>query len=356
MKKLSIIVMGWAALATAGHAAAPNAAPKQSGAHEYVYVQASMSKDIYVVDAETFEVSGHIVVGDFTDDVIGSPDGRVAFGNAQIWAGNPLSWQANEAGKVFALDTANDKVIWSTFVEGSPHHLAVSPDGTRLYVPLYNRYYLLVLDARSGQVIDRWHTSLGNHSLKITKDGTKLFVGNMSNNVIWEYDTRTGRILKRFAAGEAVRPLQLDADETHLIYQLSRFHGFKVREIATGVVNKTVDLPRLPAGVEIPDSYPYTVDHGLAITPDNTMLLAAGSIAGYVAVYGLPDFKLLGTITVGEDPNWIAVRGDSKVAFVSNRASNSLSVLDLTKLKEIRQIPLGKMPSRLSVVRVPQRS
>jgi len=67
-----------------------------------------MTKDIFVVDAETFEIAGHIAVGDYTDDVIGSRDGKVAFGNAQIWAGNPLSWQANEAGRIFALDTATD--------------------------------------------------------------------------------------------------------------------------------------------------------------------------------------------------------------------------------------------------------
>jgi YVTN family beta-propeller protein len=149
--------------------------------------------------------------------------------------------------------------------------------------------------------------------------------------------------------------MQLDSDETHIIYQLSRFHGFKVRDLATGQMTQSVDLPKLPAGIEMPDSYPYNVDHGLAITPDRTKLLAAGSIAGYVAVYSLPQYQLLGTIPVGEDPNWIDVRGDSKIAFVSNRGSNSLSVLDLTSLKEIKQIPLGKMPQRLSVIRVPHR-
>jgi DNA-binding beta-propeller fold protein YncE len=236
MKPLCAVLVGlfgWMPF-IAGRSAAVEAPSMPQPGHDYVYVQATMTKDIFVVDAETFDVAGHIAVGDYTDDVIGSRDGKVAFGNAQIWAGNPLSWQANEAGKIFALDTATDAVIWSTFVEGSPHHLAVSPDGTRLYVPLFNRYYLLVMDAHSGQVIDRWHTALGNHCLKINGDGTKLYVGNMSSDLIWVYDTRTGKILKRMPAGEAVRPLQLDGDETHLIYQLSRFHGFKVRDVLTG--------------------------------------------------------------------------------------------------------------------------
>jgi YVTN family beta-propeller protein len=125
--------------------------------------------------------------------------------------------------------------------------------------------------------------------------------------------------------------------------------------VPTGEVTKSVELPPLPSNVKLPESYPYTVDHGLGITPDGTKLLAAASLAGYVAVYQLPDYKLLGTIQVGEDPNWIKFRSDSKIAFVSNRASNTLSVVDLENMKEIQQVQVGRMPARFSVIRVPER-
>src|SRR5579864_8284401 len=322
-----------------------------AAAHEYLYVQATMTKDIWVVDAATFQVDGHIPIGDYTDDVIGSPDGRLAFANAQISSGNPLGWEANDAGKIMAIDTASDRIVWSTFVDGSPHHLAVSPDGTRLYVPLFDRAYLLVLDAHTGQQIGRWYSTLGNHS----RDGSRLYVGNMLGDLIWVYDTATGKVVKAMRTGAAVRPLRLDPQNTHIIYQLSRLHGFKVRDVATGEVTQTVNLPALPSTITPPDAYPYTLDHGLAVTPDGTRVLAAGSIAGYVAVYRLPDYALIGTIKVGDDPNWIAVRADSKVAFVSNRGSNTVSVLDLEHMTELRQIPIGKLPQRLSVIDVPRR-
>lgn len=330
----------------------------QTPGHDYVYVQATMSKDIWIVDGVSFQIAGHIPVGDYTDDVIGSPDGKTAYGNAQISSGNPLSWEINEAGKVFAIDTATDKVKWSTFVEGSPHHLAVSPDGSRLYVPLFNRAYLLVLDARSGQLIDRWHTGLGNHTLVMSKDGKRLYVGSMIMDRIWVYDTSAGpggKIVKSFPAGDAVRPLVLDPEEKNVIYQIDRFHGFKVRDVNTGAVVRTVDLPPMSSDIKIPETYPYTVDHGLGITPDGTKLLANASLAGYVAVYQLPDYKLLGTIAVGQDPNWIKFTGDSRIAFVSNRGSNTLSVIDLAQMKEIKQVPVGRMPARFSVIRVPNR-
>src|SRR5258708_19360281 len=106
-------LFGWVPFIAAVSAAAEAPSTPQLG-HDYVYVQATMTKDIFVVDAETFEIAGHIAVGDYTDDVIGSRDGKGPFGNAQIWAGNPLSWQANEAGKKFAPHPATTPRLFST--------------------------------------------------------------------------------------------------------------------------------------------------------------------------------------------------------------------------------------------------
>jgi len=285
---------------------------------------------------------------------VGSPDGKMAYVGSQMSSGSPLGWKVNEAGNVDAIDTASDRILWSTFIDGSVQHMAIDPDGRSLYVAAFDENYLYVLDAKSGAVLQRWYSTMGNHGVIISSDGKRLYVGNMLNDNIWVYDTANGRVVNVLPAGEAVRPLVLDGDESHLIYQLSRFHGLKVRDLASGNV-KSIDLPALPAGTQMPDTFPFTVNHGLAVTPNHKKLLAAGSIAGYVAVYSLPDYKLLGTIKVGDDPNWIVVRADSRIAFVTNRGSGTLSVLDIDGLKELKQIPVGKMPQRLSVIDVPHR-
>jgi len=350
MRILATVILGFSLMSFASAA--------EDVGHEYVYIQATKSKDIWVLDAVSFEIAGHIPIGDYTDDVIGSADGRFAFGNAQIPTANSLSPRIAEAGKVFAIDTATDRIIWSTYVEGSPNHLAVSPDGKRLYVPLFDRNHILVLDARSGELVERWHSFLGNHTLELSKDGKTLYVGNMVAQVISAYDTAGGpggKLIKRFAADAAVRPLVLDPSEKNLIYQLDHLHGFKVRDVATGEIKKSINLPAMPNDVKLPEFYPYTVDHGLRASPDGKLLLAAGSLVGYVAAYSLPDYNFLGTIKVGEDPNWIRFRGDSKIAFVSNRGSNTISILDLQQMKEIKQVPIGQSPERLDVIRVPER-
>jgi YVTN family beta-propeller protein len=323
---------------------------------EVLYVQATLSRDVHLVDANTFEPIGRIYVGDYTDDVIGSPDGRAVFANAQIHNGNPLSHQANHAGKITAFSTETDAILWSTAVEGSPHHLAVSPDGSRLYVPLFDRHYLLEFDAESGQILRRWHAYMGNHGLAVSRDGSKLFVGNMVADLILTFDTASGQPIGMLPAQDAVRPFVLSPDERTIYYQLSRFHGFKVRDVESGKMLKSVELPALGPEVDLPEIYPHTYNHGLARSPDGTKLIAAGSVADFVAVYGLPDLKLLKKIDVGDDPNWIVVRSDSKAAFVTNRGSDELSVIDLEGLTEIKRFKLGDMPQRMNLVRVPKRT
>jgi DNA-binding beta-propeller fold protein YncE len=282
--------MGRPGLATllAGLFLASGALAAWGAGRDYLFVQATMSKDIHVIDAESFQTVDRILIGDYTDDVIGSPAGPVPPRDPHHLSADPVAW-LNDAGKILAIDTATDKIIWSTFVEGSPHHLAVSPDGARLYVPLFDKNYLLVLDAHSGQLLQRWYSTLGNHSLEISRDGSRLYAGNMFADLIWVYDTATGKVVKVMRVGQAVRPLRLDPQGTHIIYQQSRFHGFTVRDVATGEITRSVDLPALPSSIRLPDAYPYTVDHGLAVTPDGTKLLAAGSIAAYVAVYRMPE-------------------------------------------------------------------
>ena len=317
-------------------------------ARELLYIEAEISKDIHIVDARTLDKVGRIEIGQPTDDIVGSPDGRFAYGNAMIPSGNPIGMP--EAGIAYCISTATNKILWTVAIPGMPQHLTVSKDGKRLFVPALDKNYLYVVDTAAGRIVDTWFGALGNHGSELSSDGRHLYLGSYYQNRIYVYDTATGQVIKTYVTRDAVRPFKMDREEKRIYYQLSNLHGFEVRDIESGRLERVVDLPQLPPQVHA-DMY-GTLDHGMAITPDGKKLIAAGSAGGYVAVYGLPDLKLLGTVPVGEDANWIRVRGDSKVAFVTNRASNDLSVVDLDALKEISRIPVGTKPARFDIIDV----
>ena len=152
---------------------------------------------------------------------------------------------------------------------------------------------------------------------------------------------------------DGVRPFAIPHDESTLYVQLSRLHGIEVVDLKTDKIVREVLLPTLGPEVQRPKLFPHTYDHGLELTPDETMLFASGGIGNYVCVYHVPDLKLLATIPVGREPNWIAFSQDGAYAYVTNRKSDDVSVISVRDLKEIKRIRVGKYPQRIRTFVVP---
>ena len=328
----------------------------------YLLVESPLSQDVQVIDVATRKVVRNIAIGEHTDDVMGSPDGRVFYVGAQDDMRSPFGYQNNESGKVMAFDSRSFAPLWSVALDGSPNHISRSPDGKRIYVPLYTRHWMVVLNAGDGSIEQWWPATIGNHATEISADGSRLYVGNMVTDAIYVYDTATGRVVMALDVGESVRPIVLDEPRGLIYYQLSRLHGFEVRRIADGSFVRRVDLPALEksipatgsnlkerlANLEGAGAWPYTYNHGLAMTRDGQRLIAVATVANYVAIYSLPDFSLKGTVPVGGSPNWVVCDPEGKFAYVSNPKDNSVSVIDIAAVREVERIPVGKGPKRVA--------
>lgn len=351
-----LTVAALAAGALASLAASADAPPN------YLIVESPLSQDVQLIDTATRKVVRSIPIGEHTDDVMGSPDGGRFYVAAQDDMRSPFGYQNNESGKVMAFDTRTLAPLWSIALDGSPNHASRSPDGKRIYVPLYTRQWLVVLSADTGAIEQWWPATIGNHATEITKDGTRLFVGNMVTDAIYVYDTATGKVLMALDVGESVRPIVLDEPRGVFYYQLSRLHGFEVRKIADGSFVKRVDLPALEkpvgpaqgplkdrlANLEGANAWPYTYNHGLAMTRDGKHLVAVATVANYAAIYALPDYTLKGIVPVGGSPNWVVCDPEGKFAYVTNPKDDSVSVIDIEAVREVARIPVGKGPKRIA--------
>lgn len=328
----------------------------------HLLVESPHSQDVQVIDVATRKVVSNIEIREHTDDVMGSPDGSRFYVVAQDDMRSPFGYQTNESGKVMAFDSRSLQPVWSVALDGSPNHVSRSPDGRRIYVPLYTRHWMVVLRAEDGSIEQWWPATIGNHATEISGDGRRLYVGNMVTDTIYVYDTGTGRVLMAMDVGESVRPIVLDEPRGLIYYQLSRLHGFEVRRLEDGSLVKRVELPRLDnaipasgsnlaerlANAEGAGAWPYTYNHGLAMTSDGRHLVAVATVANYVAIYSLPDFSLKGTVQVGGSPNWVVCDPEGKFAYVTNPKDDSVSVIDIAAVREVTRIPVGKGPKRIA--------
>ncbi len=327
-----------------------------TAAEEFLYLENTDSGTISVIDIPGHTVVDTIHLGSYLDDVCASSDGSVLYANRINTLNLDLSKRIGESGEIIAIDTADNEVVWRTPVGGWPHHLTLSADDRLLYVPLYDRQWMEIIDTKQQRVVDRFAIGIGGHGTQLSPDGKRIYVGSMFLDMLTVFDLETLRPVKRLPFRDAVRPFAFTRDEKTLFVQLSRLHGFQVVDLPSGKLVREVPLPELSDDVALPQFYPHTYNHGLALSPDEKLLLAAGSVAGYVCAYKLPELNLLATIPVGKEPNWIVFSHDGQYAYVSNRKSDNLSVISVPDLKEVKRIPVGKYPQRMRAVVVNTRA
>jgi YVTN family beta-propeller protein len=321
-------------------------------AGEFAYLENSDSGNVSVIAIPGHTVVNTIMIGPFLDDISSSPDGRIIYVNRydSLAAGDR---HLAESGEVIAVSTETERILWRTRVDGWPNHLSISSDGRRLYVPLYNTPWMEVVDTGSHRVVDKFLIGFGGHGTRLSPDGKRIYVGSMTNDVLTVVDLETHQPVKVLPFKDGVRPFAFPHDESTLYVQLSRLHGIEMVDLKTDKIVREVLLPTLGPEVQRPKFFPHTYDHGLELTPDETMLFASGGIGNYVCVYHVPDLKLLATIPVGREPNWIAFSQDGAYAYVTNRKSDDVSVISVRDLKEIKRIRVGKYPQRIRTFVVP---
>jgi YVTN family beta-propeller protein len=316
-----------------------------------LFVENTNSGDVSVIDNATLRVVATIPLGLSPDDVIASPDGSTLYVSRIVRQDNG---RPTGRGEVVAIDPATRAIRWRASFGGVPNHLATSPDGKQLYVTIVSTGYVDIIDPARHAVVDSVDVGIGPHDIVVSPDGRRVYVGLIRGNKVTIFDAATHHIIRQIPFDAGVRPIAVTQDESRLFVQLSGFHGFAVVDPSTGATIRRVAMPLAP-GRTLPDSMPVTADHGLRITTDGHFLVANGSMENLVAVFALPDLSLVGTVPVGDDPNWVVFSPDGARVYISNRGSDDVSVIELATRKEIARIKVGRYPERMAAVTVAAR-
>lgn len=320
---------------------------------EYLYIHNTYGGDIAKIAIPEHEVVETIDIGFYMDYVNKSPDNRTLYVN-RIKGDLPGARARNigENSELIAIDTQTSEIKWRMDLDGMSHHMTVSKDGKRVFVPYYDSWWLAVVDVAERDVIKKIWIGNGGHGTEMSADGQRLYVGSMMNDTLTVIDTDKLEVAKVYHFRDGVRPFIFPRDESVVYVQQSWLHGFVKLDPLTEE-QTIVNLPDLGQEIPQPASYPHNVNHGIALNPDETELWAAGSALNFVAVYSHPDLTHIANIPVGDDPNAIVFSGNGEFAYVSNRRGDDLSVIDTKTHKETKRISLGRFPQRMVVIDVP---
>ena len=149
-----------------------------------------------------------------------------------------------------------------------------------------------------------------------------------------------------------VRPLAVATDGYRISVQPSRMPGFHVVDVDRWQVADTIAMPGMADGSQPPceDKYPFTIYHIVEITPDQKDLNSLCTTGAFAAVYSYPDLQFVQRIELGRQPSYLTVSKDSKLAYISCRASCQLRISSLESFETVHIIErVGAVPQRVCV-------
>jgi DNA-binding beta-propeller fold protein YncE len=273
-------------------------------------------------------------------------------------------------GDATAFDVASGRQLWRREIGGvRADHIALSPDGRRLFVSALSENKVEVLDTSNGEIIGSFPSGEWPHVLEFTPDRRYIVNGSLGNQAAPKGTPTTHQLtfanpqtlaverILNFEAG--VRPFVFSPDGSLVYVQLSFFNGFDVVNAVTGEVEHIVNLPILgPAIGESSSEYPnQAAHHGIALNRRDTMVCDAATVSNYVALVATNTLATKAIIPVGEEPADAATSTSGGLCFVTNRSKgpkgDSLSVISYAKRREVARLAMGQGPQELTTGVIP---
>jgi len=199
----------------------------------------------------------------------------------------------------------------TTSTNSWPQKLAVSPDGSRLLVPLNLADSAVVIDLNDADTLQ--YVSMGSGAYPfgaaVLPDSTTGLVSNEATGTLSVIDLQAGTKLRDITVGPPLSHPQgivVDRAGARAYVALSALDQVVVVDLSRWLVERTISVGRR-AGLG-------TMPVALAISPQGARLFVAESGADEIAVIRLPgrrtkpalDWTLVGRIPTAEDPQVVA--------------------------------------------------
>ncbi len=276
---------------------------------------------VSIINTSTNTVASSINVGTNPFGVAISPDGtRVYVTN---YGSNTVS----------VINTATNTVISTIAVGSFPMGVAVSPDGTTAYVANQVSNNVSVISTSTNTVTATIPVSLQPQGICISPDGSKVYVANVNSNNVSVISTATNTVSNVVIVGSQPISLAITADGSRLYVTNFGTNNVSVINTSTNTVTSTI-----PVG---------TSPNGIAISPDGSKAYVTNQTSNNVSVIGISTNTVMATIAVGSQPQGVSFTSDGSKAYIANFGSGNVSVINTGTNTVTSTITVGTAPHSL---------
>lgn len=252
---------------------------------------------------------------------------RAAVPNTPIFVLNSLD------ADVSVIDPGSMREAKRIPVGKEPHHLYLTPDNQSLMVANAVGDSITCIDPGTARLQRQLTGITDPYQLRFSPD-MRWFVtlANRLNHVdIYRWlpqdSDRPLQLLKRIATGKTPSHQWIDGSSRTVYASMQDSHELVAIDLASQAVKWRVPTGKLPA-----DVYLTADDQTLFVALTGDRVVEVYDVAGGPA-------RLLQRIETGEGAHAFRALGDQRHVFVSNRAANSISLIDTKTRSVVAQLP-----------------
>jgi DNA-binding beta-propeller fold protein YncE len=265
--------------------------------------------------------------------------------------GSRIYLASDKTGNFQVVDARTGRITGQIPIGNDPNQMTLTRDGRFAYVPLRADNKIAVVELDPLRLVKLLPSPAGPHDAYTSADGTRIYVGGQYGSAIAVIDPATQTALHTIPTPEGVRPMEPSEDGNTIYVALSKLLGFAVVDPAARKVTRRVELGTLPEGVPAP--YKDTWTHALQTVNGGRELWVTDDINDLIRIVRLSDMKEVAQIRTGHFPHWFAMSPDGKVLFLSLWFSDAVAAIDVQSRKVLcnMQFERGSGPKRIAVAR-----
>jgi YVTN family beta-propeller protein len=198
-----------------------------------------------------------------------------------------------------------------------------------VYVPLGSAGEVLVVDAASEAILDRFAGVPEIHGLAATPDGRLLIAGSFA-----EMTPEQAKLPPK-PTGMSENDHQAHHKKTDPAAATDG-EGIGILTVIRAKDGKILRRIEVPGAV-----------HHTAVTPDGRYALATHPNGGGISIVDLTTFELAATVQTGPTPNYAVASPDGRRVYVSNAGNNTVSEVDVERWIVRRNFMVGESPEHM---------
>ncbi|MCI0369992.1 MAG: beta-propeller fold lactonase family protein [candidate division NC10 bacterium] len=236
-------------------------------------------------------------------------------------------WVANQAiNKVQILDGKTLEVIAEVPAGTKPHNVTFTADGKSAWVANVGSSNVTVIDTASRKTVAIIPAGKTAHAVTFSPDGKRAYVANPGDGTVSVVDALKHDLVKTISVGKAPALVVFSQDGKKAYVSNGGDATLSVINTATLEVTKTV--PNVGKGAM-----------GMVRSTDGGRLVVTGGGENKVSIVDTREDAVIKDLVHGKEAHGIALTADGRQAWVPNRQSGDISIIDVATGGLVATIP-----------------